>query len=495
MSPGFRVPLPPRLGLVASLATAIAIPAAAYAIESFARPVAQTLPFALFFIAVAISSWLGGGRAGLLSTAVSAVLAYFFLRGSPLGPDATRAAAAAALFVPVGSVVVLVVSMTRFGLRERERAAEVVRESEARERARAEELEALMDAVPAMVLIAYDREAKKVWASREACDLLRLPSGANPSLTGERPPTHYRILKDGRPVEPAELPTQVAARTGRPARAVELQVVFDDGTERRILGNAAPLFDEAGRSRGAVSAFVDVTQLSDALRARDAFLSIASHELKTPLTSLQLQVQALLRTRHAEPVAKAAAAIERQVARLRTLVNALLDVSRLQDRSVRLDLEPVELSSVVRDVAGRFAADAERAGSPIEVEAADGILGRWDRLRVDQIVTNLLSNAIKYGAGRPISIRVDADPSNARIVVADLGGGVAPEEHGRIFERFERGRSARGYGGLGLGLWIARELATALGGRIEVRSEAGAGAAFRVVLPIEGPDQRPAALP
>jgi signal transduction histidine kinase len=243
------------------------------------------------------------------------------------------------------------------------------------------------------------------------------------------------------------------------------------------------------RESAAASLRDSEAKLFEALRARDAFLSMASHELKTPLTSLQLHVQSLLRARDgvAGPAARSAVAIQRQAARLTTLVNALLDVSRLNEARLQLDLEPVELAALVREVAARFEADAEGAPSSIRVDAPGTVCGHWDRLRVEQVVTNLLSNALKYGEGKPVTVQVGADAANARLVVADQGIGIPPHEHRRIFERFERGHATRGYGGFGLGLWITRELVTALGGRIEVESAAGAGATFRVELPMAGP--------
>ena len=267
------------------------------------------------------------------------------------------------------------------------------------------------------------------------------------------------MLKDGKELAPHELPTQAAARSGTSARDVELEIVFDDGTRRTIMGNAEPILDDQGRARGAVSAFIDVTKLSDAVHTRDAFLSMASHELKTPITSLRLQVESLLRAREGvtAPVAKAADATRRQVVRLTALVNTLLDVSRLNESRLQLELEPVDLSALVREVVSRFAAETELSRARIRVDAAAEVSGRWDRLRLEQVLTNLVSNALKYGEGKPISLRVGADGDIARIEVADQGIGIAPGEQGRIFERFERGRATRGYGGFGLGLWITRE--------------------------------------
>ncbi len=119
------------------------------------------------------------------------------------------------------------------------------------------------------------------------------------------------------------------------------------------------------------------------------------------------------------------------------------------------------------------------------------VLGRWDRLRLDQVVTNLVSNAIKYGGGQPIDISLTANDKGAVLVVRDRGIGIAAEDHSRIFRRFERAVSTRSFGGLGIGLWLVERIVGALGGQISVASQPGQGAVFSVMLPREGPAVSP----
>jgi PAS domain S-box-containing protein len=237
----------------------------------------------------------------------------------------------------------------------------------------------------------------------------------------------------------------------------------------------------------------------EAIRARDEFLQIASHELKTPLTPLQLQLDTLTRALQKsglqnERVFSKLETAARQTARLGRLVESLLDVSRITAGRFNLEMEQFDLSELVLDVAERFQGEAKRAGSELKASADHPIVGKWDPLKLEQIVSNLVSNAIKYGSGKPIEIDVRASDGAVRIAVTDRGIGIEKEPLGRIFGRFERGVSLRHYGGLGLGLFIARQFAEAHGGTIVAQSQPGAGSTFTLVLPLL-PKGKAAALP
>jgi signal transduction histidine kinase len=236
-----------------------------------------------------------------------------------------------------------------------------------------------------------------------------------------------------------------------------------------------------------------VHDLEEAVRLREDFLSIAAHELRTPLTPLRLQVESLMRTvrRTTSPfppdqLIRGLARMEHMVLRLETLIARLLDASRIT--AGRLDLEPetLDLADTARNVVARLGTEITRSSCTITLRAEQPVWGRWDRMRIEQVVENLVSNAIKYGAGRPVDVVIEGNGVYGRLSVRDQGIGIALEEQARIFERFARASALRNYAGFGLGLWIVRQIVDAHGGTITVHSQPGEGASFTVDIPIDG---------
>jgi signal transduction histidine kinase len=238
-------------------------------------------------------------------------------------------------------------------------------------------------------------------------------------------------------------------------------------------------------------------QTQEAVRLRDVFLSIASHELNTPLTALKLQLASAKRAASeagpSERVQERLGAAERQVDRLGHLVRELLDVSRLAEGRLRLEPAPMDLRELAQEVLQRFEPEAASTGARLRLEGGGAVRGQWDRSRLDQVLTNLVSNALKYGGGRPVALRVAprAD-GGARVSVRDEGIGIPLAQQGRLFQRFERASGSERVSGLGLGLWIARQMVEAHGGRIHLQSQAGVGTTVYVELPPESPPVDPA---
>lgn len=232
--------------------------------------------------------------------------------------------------------------------------------------------------------------------------------------------------------------------------------------------------------------------LAAQLRARDDFLTHAAHELRNPMTPIMGQVQ--LMRRQLEIGALPAGGMEAGLARLEWVIGryirratTLLDMTRLN--AGRLQLRPVRtpLGPLVAQVVEDLRIPAVQAGAVIAVDIPEPITGLWDRLSVEQVLDNLLSNAIKYGAGSPITVSAWVDGTEAHMMVADGGPGLAEAEQARIFEQFERGQGTGRRTGFGVGLWIVRELASAMGGDVALRSAPGQGAAFTLTLPLEPP--------
>jgi PAS domain S-box-containing protein len=227
-------------------------------------------------------------------------------------------------------------------------------------------------------------------------------------------------------------------------------------------------------------------EAQEAIQIRDAFLSVAGHEFRTPLGALTLTLHNLGRALEPsvpEKARKGLDAARRQAQRLARLTEYLLEVGRINAGRLDLEREPTDLADVVEEAVGRLDETARRAESPISVRAEAALVGEWDRSRLDQVVTNLLTNAINFGRGRPVEVEASRRDGNALLTIRDHGIGISPEHQARIFERFERAVSNRSYAGIGLGLWICRQIVEAHGGTIGVESEPGHGATFRVELP------------
>jgi signal transduction histidine kinase len=234
-------------------------------------------------------------------------------------------------------------------------------------------------------------------------------------------------------------------------------------------------------------------QQREATRVRDEFISIASHELKTPLTSLKLHTQINKRIIGSAsgpddqmPVARFQKYVNvsgQQLDRLARLVEDMLDVSRINAGKLLLSKSEVDLAELAHEVAERIGPQVSGAGCRLTVDADAPCIGQWDRYRVEQVIINLLTNALRYGAGKPIHLGVRDTSESAVLVVRDEGVGIAPEDQKRIFERFERAPQARNIEGLGLGLYICHQIVLGHGGTIAVESTLGEGSSFTVVLP------------
>jgi signal transduction histidine kinase len=234
-----------------------------------------------------------------------------------------------------------------------------------------------------------------------------------------------------------------------------------------------------------------VQELTHALALSDEFLSTLGHELRNPLAPIYMQAQYLLdAVRQGEPKALTSdwmvpqlEGFSRRLQKFLEMLNRIMDVSRMSAGQLDLELEEVDLVEVVREVSGNFERELSAARSELRLDLPQRLVGKWDRMRVEQIFTNLLSNAIRYGASRPIEVRAGGDREQIELSVKDDGVGIPEEHQHRIFERFERAGKTRSSGGFGIGLWTVRQSCLALGGHVSVKSRPGEGSEFTVILP------------
>lgn len=235
------------------------------------------------------------------------------------------------------------------------------------------------------------------------------------------------------------------------------------------------------------------SELKKALESRDEFISIASHELKTPITAIKLHTQMVkrnsakfrdpeeLRKFHKDHIDHT----EVLTRRLERLVDDMLDISRIKAGRLTVFKELVDINDIVKEVVLRLK-DQFKAipGSTPDINYGLQTSGVWDKHRIDQVVTNLLTNALKYGDGKKITVTTTSTPTTVSIIVKDNGIGIAPEFHDKIFKRFDRGGiGSKGITGLGLGLYITQKIVELHSGTIRVQSEPGKGSTFTVELP------------
>ncbi|WNG27705.1 response regulator [Cystobacter fuscus] len=285
----------------------------------------------------------------------------------------------------------------------------------------------------------------------------------------------------------------LSARAGEEASVEGLEAGADDYlvkpfSARELLARVQSHLELARMRREAAAHEAREVNLREAVHARDDFLSVASHELKTPLAALRLQLEALERMLPGELrtlVSERIFAVRRQVQRLAGLIETMLDVSLVAAGRLRLKLEPVDLAVLVADGVAQMREELARQECTLSLESEASLPGQLDATRLGQLLRNLLSNAARYGAGKPVLVRLRREGRHARLDVVDHGMGVKPEHQERIFNRFERAVSARHFGGLGLGLWVSRQVVEAHGGSISVTDTPGGGATFTVKLPLQ----------
>jgi PAS domain S-box-containing protein len=306
---------------------------------------------------------------------------------------------------------------------------------------------------------------------------------------------------DGKPYRSEEWPMARSLRDGAIVRDEEITFTCFDGTQRSVSISSAPIRDHAGEIIAGVAIHHDVTErrrieseLQAAVKARDEFLCIASHELKTPLTPLKLQIQSFHRAieqGHLEElgaprIRDMSRVALRQIDKLSSLIESLLDVTRISAGKLHLDFRKVDLSALITEIVDRHQDQIRETRCEVRLHHdVEPVIGRLDPIRIEQVVTNLLINALKYAPACAVEVGVTREtPAQVRLWVRDQGPGIPPEAQTKIFHRFERVGSPKEVGGLGLGLYISKQIVEAHGGSIELDSAPGRGTLFLVRLPL-----------
>lgn len=265
--------------------------------------------------------------------------------------------------------------------------------------------------------------------------------------------------------------------------------------QSKAMKHQVEALEQSRREQETLLAQLKVTQreLEHAVRMRDDFMSIVSHEVRTPLNGLILETQ--LRKMHlardnaaAFTMDKMQAMVdrdERQIQSLIRLIEDMLDVSRIRTGKLSIRTSTFDLSQTVANLLESFAAQISAAQSQVNFTVCQSVIGQWDEFRIEQVVSNLLTNALRYGARKPVEVSVYVEGENAIIDVRDQGIGISEENQQRIFHQFERIAGSDVVSGLGLGLFISEQIIAAHNGSIRVHSTLGEGALFRVSLPLE----------
>lgn len=273
----------------------------------------------------------------------------------------------------------------------------------------------------------------------------------------------------------------------------KVAVFVDMYRQRRAMGRQVEALEQSRREQQALLEKLNAAQLDleRAVRMRDDFMSVVAHELRTPLNTLFLETQLRkmqiergnLAAFTPEQLGKMVARDDRQIRNMVRLIDDMLDVSRIRSGALSVRPAQVELAGLLRRVIDDLEQQALAVGSCITLHAPQPVDGWWDEFRIEQVVVNLLTNALRYGGGKPVEVGLGATPEGARIEVRDHGIGISEQDQQRIFQQFERGGGGKSADGLGLGLYITRQLVEAHGGKISVHSAPGEGSVFRLDLP------------
>ncbi len=354
---------------------------------------------------------------------------------------------------------------------------------------RASELEAILDNMVDGVFVC-DLTGRITLTNEAGVRLLGMSDMEEVKRALSEYPEPLRIRHlDGRLLCPEEMPL-AQALAGKTVSLAD--ILLHNGLAKRdiyIRTSAAPMKDESGNIIGAVAVGRDVTELTELDRAKDQFITVAAHELKTPVAIMKGYAQALLRSEEvmSAPQRKMLNAIDLGADRIVRIVDDLLDISRLQDGRPDLAAERIDLAQLAEEVAGTLALSTNKHG--LRVVSTERVVINGDVDRLSQVLTNLVDNAIRYSPdGGDIQVEVAVLGPEAVVSVRDQGVGIPIDQQADIFQRFHRPHTGTpfDYGGMGVGLYMSREVIARMGGRMWFESEEDSGSTFYFSLPLRG---------
>jgi PAS domain S-box-containing protein len=347
-------------------------------------------------------------------------------------------------------------------------------------------LQLTIDQLPEAVLLVEPDPERVTLANRQTFDLLGW-TGALPMPLDAFMERNARFAPDGTRADLDGIPVVQSLRRGEVITQREVHIGRPDGSRVPVLINSAPVVDAAGRVRGAIAVFQDITQIKDAEQLKDDFLSLVSHELRTPLTTVQAGATLLLRDWEqldADTRLDLLGDISTEGHRLGALIESMVQLANVRAGRMTMETEPVHVASLVAQaVAAVHELAPERE---FALDVAPRLLADADPSRIDQVIRNLLHNAVKYSpADSPIEIAAAARDDMVEVAVRDHGPGLDADELPFVFERFRRGKRtiASGTPGMGVGLYLARHIVEAHGGRIWVERAAGGGTRVAFTVP------------
>jgi len=374
-----------------------------------------------------------------------------------------------------------------------------------------DEIQALLEAAPVGIFFARDKDCRDMVMNRAGAQMLRLPPDINPSMSGpEATGLTFRVLHDGKVLDPEDMPMQQAAKLGQTISGFQEVIEFEDGSRLDLLTYSAPLFDEKGEVRGSVGTFVDISEqkrleaalrehsreLEEADRRKDQFLAMLGHELRNPLTPICTTIQIMQMNDERDiDLGWAADMIDRQAQHLKHMVDDLLDMSRIRRGLLSLDMARHSFQSLIQESLDALRPALEDKQQTLVLEIPEEpIFVIGDGTRLIQVVSNLLSNAVRYtsnGGRIRLSLQIEKGDRCLRLDVEDSGRGIASDLLPHVFSILDTTPtdSGRKHAGLGLGLTLVKQIVDMHEGEVEAFSEGeGRGSRFSVILPLASPE-------